>query len=82
METANLPHQFKTNHDISFIGWKHNWPHRYLLTNLRQGEMINVFIVEDSEAMREGLRLMLSEFQDARIVGYAAEEAVAIEQIN
>ncbi|MGA8863997.1 MAG: response regulator transcription factor [Gallionella sp.] len=44
--------------------------------------MINVFIVEDSEAMREGLRLMLSEFQNARIVGYAAEEAVAIEQIN
>ncbi len=44
--------------------------------------MINVFIVEDSEAMREGLRLMLSEFPNVRIVGFAADEAGAIEQIN
>jgi DNA-binding NarL/FixJ family response regulator len=44
--------------------------------------MMNVFIVEDSEAMRESLRSMLSEFHDVRIVGYAADEAGAIEQID
>ncbi len=43
---------------------------------------MNVFIAEDSEAMRESLRSMLSEFHDARIAGYAADEAGAIEQIN
>jgi len=43
---------------------------------------MNVFIVEDSEAMRESLRSMLSEFHDVRIVGYAADEAGAIEQID
>lgn len=41
-----------------------------------------MFIVEDSEAMRENLRTMLSEFRDVSIVGYAAEEADAIEHIN
>ena len=44
--------------------------------------MMNVFVVEDSEAMRESLRSMLSEFHDVRIAGYAADEAGAIEQIN
>ncbi len=44
--------------------------------------MMNVFIVEDSEAMRENLRSMLSEFHDLRIVGYAADETGAIEHIN
>ncbi len=43
---------------------------------------MNVFIVEDSESMREILRMMLSEFHDVRIVGYATDEAGAIEQIN
>jgi DNA-binding NarL/FixJ family response regulator len=47
-----------------------------------KGEMMNVFIVEDSEAMREILRLMLAEFHDVKIVGYAADEAGAIEQVN
>ena len=42
---------------------------------------MNVFIVEDSEAMRENLRSMLSEFHDIKIVGYAADETGAIEQI-
>ena len=32
--------------------------------------------------MRESLRSMLSEFHDVGIVGYAADEAGAIEQIN
>jgi DNA-binding NarL/FixJ family response regulator len=44
--------------------------------------MMNVFVVEDSEAMRESLRSMLSEFHDVRIAGYAADETGAIEQIN
>ena len=43
---------------------------------------MNVFIVEDSETMREILRIMLSEFHDVRIVGYAEDEADAIENIN
>lgn len=43
---------------------------------------MNVFIVEDSEAMRESLRSMLTEFHDIKIVGYAADETGAIEHIN
>jgi len=43
---------------------------------------MNVFIVEDSEPMRESLRSMLSEFHTVGIVGYAADEAGAVEQIN
>lgn len=43
---------------------------------------MNVFIVEDSEAMRASLRSMLSEFHDVNIAGYAADESGAIEQIN
>lgn len=43
---------------------------------------MNVFIVDDSGAMREILRSMLSDFNDVRIVGYATDEAGAIEQIN
>ena len=43
---------------------------------------MNVFIVEDSEAMRDSLRSMLSEFHDVRIAGYAADETGAIEHIN
>lgn len=43
---------------------------------------MNVFIVDDSEAVRESLRGMLSEFQDVKIVGYSADETDAIEHIN
>ena len=43
---------------------------------------MNVFIVEDSEKMRAELRDMLSDFHDVNIVGYAADEAGAIEQID
>jgi DNA-binding NarL/FixJ family response regulator len=43
---------------------------------------MNVFIVEDSEAMRDSLRSMLSEFHDVSIAGYAADETAAVEQIN
>ncbi|MGA7593778.1 MAG: response regulator transcription factor [Gallionella sp.] len=51
-------------------------------TGLCEDAMINVFIVEDSETMRENLRSMLSEFNSIRITGYAADQAGAIEQIN
>ena len=51
-------------------------------TGLCENTMINVFIVEDSETMRESLRSMLSEFHNIRITGYAADETGAIEQIN
>ncbi len=44
--------------------------------------MMNVFIVEDSEVMRENLRTMLSDFHDVKIVGYAADENGAVEQID
>ncbi len=43
---------------------------------------MNVFIVEDSEVMRESLRSMLSDFRNVEIVGYAVDEAGAIERIN
>lgn len=43
---------------------------------------MNVFIVEDSEAMRNNLRDMLAEFPDVEIVGHAVDEAGAIENIN
>jgi DNA-binding NarL/FixJ family response regulator len=51
-------------------------------TGLCEDTMINVFIVEDSETMRESLRSMLSEFHSIRITGYAADQAGAINQIN
>ncbi len=44
--------------------------------------MMNVLIVDDSERVRESLRDMLSEFKYVNIVGYAADEADAIEKIN
>lgn len=43
---------------------------------------MNVFIVEDSETMRAELRDMLSDFHNINIVGYAADEVGAIEQID
>ena len=43
---------------------------------------MNVFIVEDSEAMRGNLRSLLSDLHDVNIVGYSADEPDAIEQIN
>jgi DNA-binding NarL/FixJ family response regulator len=43
---------------------------------------MNVFIVEDSEVMRESLRSMLSDLHDVNIVGYAEDEQGAIEHID
>lgn len=36
---------------------------------------MNVFIVEDSEAVRKSLRDMLAEFPDVSVVGHAEDEA-------
>jgi DNA-binding NarL/FixJ family response regulator len=44
--------------------------------------MMNVFIADYAEAVRESPRSRLSEFHDVKIVAYAADEAVAIEHIN
>jgi DNA-binding NarL/FixJ family response regulator len=43
---------------------------------------MNVFIVEDSAVMRENLKTMLSDFSNVEIVGHAADESGAIEQID
>lgn len=43
---------------------------------------MNVFIVEDSDLMRNHLRYMLSEITGVLIVGYAADESTAIAQID
>lgn len=43
---------------------------------------MNVFIVEDSEAVRKSLRDMLAEFPDVSVVGHAEDEAGAIANIN
>jgi len=43
---------------------------------------LNVFIVEDSLAVRTSLHALLSGIAGVSIVGYAADEAGAIERIN
>lgn len=43
---------------------------------------MNLFIVEDSEAVRERLQFMLSDIPGIKVAGYAAEELDAIERIN
>lgn len=43
---------------------------------------MNVFIVEDSEIMREHIQSMLSAIPGIEVVGHAADELGAIEQIN
>jgi len=43
---------------------------------------MNVFIVEDSDVVREQMWAMLSAIPDVSVVGYAAEEQGAIERIN
>ena len=44
--------------------------------------MINVFIVEDSDIVREHMQTMLSAIPGIEVVGYAADESGAIERIN
>lgn len=43
---------------------------------------MNLFIVEDSEVVRERLQSMLSDIPGIAVVGYAANELDAIERIN
>lgn len=43
---------------------------------------MNVFIVEDSEIVRDHMQSMLSVIPGVEVVGYAADELGAIEQIN
>ena len=43
---------------------------------------MNIFIVEDSEAVREHLCLMLSHIPGVSVVGYAGDEEEAIERIG
>lgn len=43
---------------------------------------MNLFIVEDSEVVREHMQSMLSEIPGIDVIGYAADEAGAIESIN
>lgn len=43
---------------------------------------MNVFMVEDSETVRERMRSMLSEIPGVEVVGYAEDEVGAIEHIN
>lgn len=43
---------------------------------------MNVFIVEDSEVVREHMESMLSAIPGVEVVGYATDELGAIERIN
>jgi len=52
------------------------------IESARKAGRLNVFIVEDSSAVRESLHQMLSDIHGVSVVGYAADEAGAIEGIN
>lgn len=43
---------------------------------------MNVFIVEDSDLMREHLEFMLSEIPGIEVIGHAVDEHGAVERIN
>lgn len=43
---------------------------------------MNVFMVEDSEIVREHIQSMLSDIPGVEVVGYAVDEPSAIERIN
>ena len=44
--------------------------------------IMNLFIVEDSEIVREHMQSMLSEIPGIKVIGYAVDELGAIEHIN
>ena len=52
------------------------------LSSAKKGGMVNVFIVEDSEAVRKNLQTMLSGIPGVALVGHAVDEAGAIESID
>lgn len=47
-----------------------------------KGAAMDVFIVEDSEIVRENLQSILSDIPGVNLVGYAEDEAGAIERID
>lgn len=49
---------------------------------LRESEIIRVLIVDDHEAMREGLRLMLSGDERIRVVGVARDGQRALDRLD
>jgi len=53
-----------------------------LINSAPEAGSLNVFIVEDSSAVRESLHALLSDIAGVSVVGYAADEAGAIERIN
>jgi DNA-binding NarL/FixJ family response regulator len=52
------------------------------IESTRKACRLNVFIVEDSSAVRESLHQLLSDIHGVSVVGYAADEAGAIEGID
>ncbi|MDO8350711.1 MAG: response regulator transcription factor [Gallionella sp.] len=53
-----------------------------LINSAPEAGSLNVFIVEDSSAVRESLHTLLSDITGVTVIGYAADEAGAIERIN
>jgi len=51
-------------------------------TTCSGSEVIRVLLVDDHEAMREGLRLMLSGDESIRVVGVARDEQKALERVQ
>lgn len=51
-------------------------------SNARQGESVNVFVVENSPAMRDSLQSVLSDMSDVKVVGHSVDEQDAIEHID
>jgi DNA-binding NarL/FixJ family response regulator len=51
-------------------------------TTRGESEIIRVLLVDDHEAMREGLRLMLSGDESIRVVGVARDEQKALERVE
>lgn len=52
------------------------------IESTRKIDRLNVFIVEDSSAVRESLHKLLSDIHGVSVIGYAADEAGAIEGID
>jgi DNA-binding NarL/FixJ family response regulator len=54
---------------------------QYCSMNLQIKNSLKVYVVEDSPAVRETLYAMLSDIPGVKVIGYAADEAAAIEGI-
>ncbi|MDO9011434.1 MAG: response regulator transcription factor [Gallionella sp.] len=60
----------------------HHLPMDSLINSAPEAGSLNVFIVEDSSAVRESLHTLLSGIAGVSVIGFAADEADAIERIN